>query len=148
VRMFTRKDCVACQTEPSVLSGRRVITFAAFGRGEIHTADHHRQRHGVHLDDQGRGVSATRQLEAAAFKTFDLGIRIRPFRSRYRICLRALGESPHDHFYLVRRFLGMTRSGCFAANHEVFLPASLRKRRSSSGSAQTIQCLPDGVRRW
>ena len=70
VRMFTKKYCVACQTKPSVLSGRRVIPFAAFGRGEIHAADHHRQRHGVHLDDQGRGVSATRQLKAAAFETF------------------------------------------------------------------------------
>ncbi len=43
--------------------------------------------------------------------------------------------------------LGMTSSGCFAANQDVFLPASLRNRRNSSWSAQTIRCLPDGVRR-
>ena len=50
-------------------------------------------------------------------------------------------------FYDARRFLGMTNSGCFAANQEVFLPASLRKRFNSSWSAQTIKCLPDGERR-
>ena len=89
-----------------------------------------------------------RKLKRASFQPLDLGITIRPFRSRYRICLRAFGESQHSQFYVARRFLGMTSSGCFAANQEVFLPASLRKRRNSSWSAQTIKCLPDGVRRW
>ena len=41
----------------------------------------------------------------------------------------------------------MTNSGCRAAIQEFFRPASCLNRWTSSSSAQTIRCFPEGVRR-
>ena len=90
------------------------------------------------------------ELIAPFFQPLEAGFTIHPFLVHYRIYFERDGQVwPffHLHRYRFERFLGTIRSGLWAAVHEFFSFASCRNRESSSLSAHTIQCLPDGVRR-
>jgi hypothetical protein len=52
-----------------VLFDGRPITFSTLGRIEIHSANHHRQRHGVDFDRQRCAIPAAWDLETSSFQT-------------------------------------------------------------------------------
>ena len=116
---------------------------------EIDTIEQHDQVGRVDRHAGRFGVARSREPEGALFQTFEVGITMPSLLWRYRNCLR-----PDRHRsrvagrrYRGGRLLGTTKPGCRAAIQELFPLASCWSRRSSSLSAQTIKCFPEGVRR-
>src|SRR5262245_43934784 len=128
---------------------RAVIAPRAPHAGEIDARQEHDQVRGADLDvlgPVGRGGEAIAPL----LEPLEVAITMPSLLCRYTNCLRPDRHSSRVarlSRYRAGRLLGMTKAGCRAAIQELFPFASCRSRRTSSLSAQTIRCFPEGVRR-
>jgi hypothetical protein len=127
---------------------RQCVAATMLHRVELHATEQHCQLRSVEPQLLRLGI-VPRHFVTAEFQAFDVGITLPLFLWRYR---NSAGPPPcwqasPLYGYRAGRRLGMTISGCFAANQELFPFASCLNRRSSSLSAHTMRCFPEGVRR-
>jgi hypothetical protein len=115
---------------------------------QVDAGEEHGQLRRLNLDPDPS--SDLGHLERAGLKPLEVGITMPSLLWRYTNCLRPDRDRlrvARLQLYRAGRFLGMTKAGYRAAIQELFPFASCRSRRSSSLSAHTITCFPEGVRR-